>query len=114
MSKPLDYLKLQLVVAIYASVSIVAKLASGESFLSFRFCLFYGLEILFLFVYAIFWQQILKRFPLNVAYLSKATTIIWGIVIGYFVFNEAVSLTNIIGSVIIVAGIILVVSGENR
>ena len=62
-------------------------------------------------IYAILWQQMLKKFPLTIAYASKATTIIWGMLIGYFIFKEKVTMFNIIGAVIVIIGIIIMVLG---
>lgn len=107
------YLLLQLVILIYAVEAIPSKLASNESFLSTKFCIFYCLALFLLVIYALLWQQILKKFPLTIAYACKATTIIWSILIGYFIFNEKVSFTNILGALIVIVGIIIMVKGEH-
>jgi drug/metabolite transporter (DMT)-like permease len=65
-----------------------------------------------LFVYAILWQQILKVFPLTVAFANKAIVILWGIIWGYWVFGEILRWGMILGAAVIVAGIYLVVSDE--
>ena len=110
--KPIKkHIILQLVILIYSLGSIASKLASNEPFLSFKFCLYYGLLLLSLVIYAILWQQMLKKFPLTIAYASKATTIIWGMLIGYFIFKEKVTMFNIIGAVIVIIGIIIMVLG---
>lgn len=106
------YFIIQLVIIIYSLGSILSKLASNEQFLSFNFCLYYGLLLLSLIIYAILWQQILKKTSLTVAYASKATTIIWSILIGYFIFNEKISFNNILGAVIVIIGIVIMVLGE--
>ncbi|MDD3305664.1 MAG: EamA family transporter [Acetobacterium sp.] len=87
-------------------------MASAEEFLSFAFILYYGLFLTVLFAYALLWQQILKRFPLTVAFANKAITILWGIVWGYLIFGEPLRLGMLLGSIIIVSGIYLVVSDE--
>lgn len=108
------YIILQLVILIYVGSSIVSKLASNESFLSFKFCLYYGILLLLLAIYAILWQQVLKEFPLSIAYVNKATTIIWSMLIGYFFFKEQVSLFNIIGALIVIIGIVIMIKGEEK
>ena len=60
-------LALQLVVMIYTLSSVMAKLASGYDALSLPFLFFYGVEILILGIYAIAWQQIIKRCELSAA-----------------------------------------------
>jgi drug/metabolite transporter (DMT)-like permease len=87
-------------------------MASAEEFLSLAFILYYSLFLAVLFVYALLWQQILKRFPLTVAFANKAITILWGIVWGVLFFGEALRWGMLLGSVIIVSGIYLVVSDD--
>jgi len=107
-----NYLFLHTSLLLYSIGSVFSKLASQEKFLSFGFILFYGLFLIILFVYALLWQQILKRFPLTVAFANKAITILWGIVWGYLFFGEPLRLGMLLGSMIIVSGIYLVVSDD--
>ena len=58
------------------------------------------------------WQQVLKRMPLTVAFANKAVVIIWGIVWGMLFFGETLRISMVVGSVIIIAGIYLVVSDD--
>lgn len=107
-----DYLFLHASLLLYSVGSVLSKLASQEKFLSVGFVFFYGLFLMILFVYALLWQQILKRFPLTVAFANKAITILWGIVWGYLFFGEPLRLGMLLGSMIIVSGIYLVVSDD--
>lgn len=97
---------------IYSISNIPSKLAAGESFLSLKFCMFYGLLLLLLVIYAILWQQMLKRFSLTIAYACKATTIIWSMLIGFFIFKEGITFANIIGAIIVMVGIVIMIKGE--
>lgn len=65
---------------VYSMSGICSKLAAGESFLSARFCIYYAVIIVLLGVYAIGWQQVIKRIPLTTAFANKAVTVVWGIV----------------------------------
>lgn len=114
MKKVKNFIFLQFALLIYAISNIPSKFASSESFLSFNFCLYYGILLLILALYAILWQQALKMFPLMIAYASKAITIIWSMLIGYFLFKEGISLLNVIGAVIVIIGIIIMVKGEQN
>ena len=58
---------LQIVIAIYTLSTVFAKFASGQEFMSFKFILYYGLEMLILAVYAVVWQQLIKKFDISVA-----------------------------------------------
>ncbi len=107
MKKVLPYIALHVVILIYSFSGICSKTAASKDFLSFEWLLFYGLVLLILAFYAIVWQQILKKLPLNVAYANKAITVIWGMLLGCIVFGETVNVPRIIGGVLILAGIIL-------
>ena len=53
------------------------QIGIGLSVLSPGFILWYGLEILILGIYAILWQQIIKRFDLSVAYANRSIALLW-------------------------------------
>ena len=109
---------LHIVLFVYSILGIASKIASGKDFMSLEFCFYYGIVILNLFLYAILWQQIIKKIPLITAYANKAVTVIWGIVWGSLFFKEEISFGKIVGAIIIILGIYLVVStkdeGENN
>jgi drug/metabolite transporter (DMT)-like permease len=107
-----NYLFLHASLLLYSFGSVLSKMASAEEFLSLAFILYYSLFLAVLFVYALLWQQILKRFPLTVAFANKAITILWGIVWGVLFFGEVLRWGMLLGSVIIVSGIYLVVSDD--
>ena len=100
-------LSLHLLLMIYSLTEIFSKLAAGTSFLSARFCIYYGMVIFILFVYALGWQQIIKRIPLSTAFANKAVTTIWGTIWGVFLFHENFSPGKFVGILVIVVGILL-------
>lgn len=106
------FLFLHIILLIYSISSICSKMAALQKFLSFKFIIFYGLMLTLLFLYAILWQQIIKKMPLTTAYANKSVTVIWGMIWGYFVFNEVVTVQKVFGVVIILLGIYLVVDNE--
>ena len=114
MKKALPYIVLHVIIFIYSLVGICSKMASSKEFLSFEWILFYGLVLLSLGIYAILWQQVLKKVNLNVAYASKAVTLIWSTIWGIVIFHETISWNNILGGVIVLAGVILIVTGGDK
>lgn len=92
---------------VYSMSGICSKLAAGESFLSARFCIYYAVIIVLLGVYAIGWQQVIKRIPLTTAFANKAVTVVWGIVWGWFFFGESITLGKLIGAGMVIAGVVL-------
>ena len=114
MSKVKSYLFLHIGLFIFSLGFIASKLASGEPFLSFKYIVFMGLQMVTLFAYALIWQKVLKDIPLVVAYANKGITIIWGMLIGYLFFKEEITLFNLIGAIVIIIGTVIIVSGEEE
>lgn len=104
---------LQIVIMIYTLSTVAAKFASGAEFLSFKFIFFYGVEIFSLGVYAILWQQIIKKFDLSIAYANKAISLLWSIIWAILFFHEVVTLKNVIGVIIVIIGTMVVNSDEH-
>ena len=98
---------LHILLIIMSFGGVCSKFAAGEPFLSFKFCLFYGCLIAILGVYAIGWQQVIKRLPLTVAYANKAIGVVWGMIWGLVFFGEAITPKRIIGAAIVITGIVL-------
>ena len=103
-----NILILQAVVVIYTLSSVVAKLATGKELFSFSFFLFYGLEILILGVYAILWQQVIKRFDLSIAYANRAMALLWSALWAVLLFREELSEKQIAGIVLVILGTVIV------
>lgn len=110
------YVLLHSLLFVFSLLGIFSKKASQEDFLSTRFIVFYGIVLLNLAIFAICWQQILKKIQLVVAVANKAILVVWGILWGRIFFEERISITKIVGAIIIIMGIALVVldrEGEN-
>ncbi|WP_271809501.1 EamA family transporter [Clostridium beijerinckii] len=99
---------LQAIIVIYTLSGICAKFASGHNLLSVEFIGFYGLEIIVLGVYAILWQQVLKRFDVSVAYANRSIALIWSLIWSVVFFGERITIQNIIGTIIVILGIVVV------
>lgn len=106
------YLELHILLLVYSLGAICSKFAGQSSFMSFKFILFYGLVLLDLAIYAIVWQQILKKLPLVSAYANKAVTVIWGLIWGMIVFKENLTIWNVVGAIVIIIGIYIVVRAD--
>lgn len=102
-----DVILLQAVFFIYSINSIVAKLASLQESFSFMFLMLYGLELVILGIYAVLWQQIIKKFELSVAYANKAVTLIWGMIWGSLLFEEKITGSKVTGILLVIVGIVI-------
>lgn len=111
-SKLKYYILLHVLLVVSFLSGVCTKLAGQHKFLSFWFIFFYGLVILNLGVYAIVWQQIIKKLPLNTAYSNKAITIVWGILWGFVFFQEQIKWNMLLGATIVIFGVIVVVRAD--
>lgn len=103
-----QFLFLQIIFAWYSCVGIFSKHAAEYSFLSINYLKWYAGVIIVMGVYAILWQQALKRLPLNIAYSSRAVVPIWSMIWGILFWNEKISIGKIFAIFVIVVGVFLV------
>ena len=89
--------------------SVIAAFAGYWTLFSIQAIALYCLAFFMLGVYAIMWQQVLKKLPLTIAYSNRAISILLGVMWGVLLFSEDISLTMIIGLAIVLIGVVLVV-----
>ena len=92
---------------IYACTSICTKMASRQEILSWPYLLWITGSIGVMGLYALLWQQIIARMQLSTAYMFKGTSLVFVLLISALLFGETISVDNIIGSIIIIVGIVL-------
>lgn len=98
---------LLLVYLFYSTVSIATKFTSLQEFLSLRYFLGLSVVVAMLGVYAVIWQQVLKRIELTTAYMFKGISLIFVLMFSALIFNETITVWNIAGASLIVGGIVL-------
>jgi len=103
---------LQFAVMIYTLSGVAAKNAALYEPLSWPFILCYGIEIAILGVYAILWQQLIKRFDLSVAYANRSMAILWSMIWAVVFFHEVITVKNIIGVLIVLTGTMIINSDD--
>ena len=92
---------------LYACVGILTKYASLHEFMSWNYMLGVIGAVGVMGLYAVLWQQILKRIELSVAYMFKGTSIIFVMLLAYVLFGEQITWNNVLGAIIIIVGIVL-------
>ena len=110
----MKYLALIGINLIYACTAIFTKMASLQEFLSWQYILWISGAIIVIGIYALLWQQIIARIPISTAYMFKGTSLIFVMLISALLFNEAITICNIIGSVVIIVGILLYARVDGR
>ncbi len=98
---------LQGAVLIYSLTTVISKLVSNYEFLSKGFILFYLLDFAVLGIYAVLWQQLLKKFELSIAYANKAMTLLWSLLWSVVLFHESVTVPKFIGVALVIAGTVV-------
>lgn len=105
---------LHVMLMVFSASGICSKAAAMQPSLSVRFFLYWFMGIGLMGVYAVGWQQVMKRMPLTVAYANKAVTVAWGILWGSVFFNEPVTAGKLAGSLLVVAGVVCYAAGEGK
>lgn len=90
---------------LYSSSGIFTKVASQQEQFSVAYFLCFTGAIVILAIFAILWQRILKIMPLNKAFLCKSMCVIITMIYAYLIFDETITLSNCIGTMIIIGGL---------
>ena len=106
------FFALHMMLLLYSAGPVFSKLAAAQAHINARFLVCYGMVVLLLGLYAIGWQQIIKRLPLTTAFSNKAVTVVWGIIWGALFFHESVTIGKLIGAALIVTGIVIYSGAE--
>ena len=107
---PRRLLLLQAVVILYTLSSVMAKFASGQEAPG-RIQFFFGMDLFFLGLYALFWQQLIKTLPLSVAYANRAMALLWSALWARLIFGEKIGVRQMGGIALVIVGI-LIINGE--
>lgn len=105
-------LALQACVLLFSVSSVLMKLAAQNPRFSWPWILLYMGALCIIGVYALAWQQFLKRVPLTTAYANRAMTMLWSMVFGVLVFKERVTWNMLLGVVVIGVGVYFVITGD--
>ncbi|MBP3772410.1 MAG: EamA family transporter [Treponema sp.] len=110
----LSFLFMHIAFLVYTLYPLLGKFATHYEMLSFQFVVLYCVVFAILFLYAILWQQVLKRIPLTTAIANKSITIVWGMIFGLLLFGEGISLKMLIGAALILSGILILSTEKEK
>ncbi len=106
------YVQLHIAILIYTLSSVFSKFASNSlgvnGLFSFKTVSMLGGLVFILGLYAVVWQQVIKKIDLSVAYANKGISIMWTLVWAVMLFNEKLQVKNIVGALIIIIGIMVI------
>lgn len=103
-----------LVNLLYSLTCVFTRSASNYEFLSIEYVLLLFGAVCVLGIYAISWQQIIKRMPISDAYMFKGTSIVFVLLLSAWLFEEIITWQNIVGSIIIILGIALFAKADKE
>ena len=109
MSKLKDYIQLHLNILLFSLTSVFSKAASVQynkhGLSSPLLSLFLFLMVANCGIYAITWQQVIKKFSLSTAYANKSVYLLWSQIWAVLIFHENLSIQNIIGILVVLFGV---------
>lgn len=105
MKAVVKYIILVFAIFLYSTIGIFTRSAAAYSFLSWQYILWVAGAVVMMGVYAILWQQLIQRLDLSLAYMFKGLGGIFGLALCYFVFQEQITIRNILGAAIVIIGI---------
>jgi drug/metabolite transporter (DMT)-like permease len=91
----------------------MSKKASASEGDIVKFIFWFGMEFVILGIYAVLWQQVIKRFELSVAYANRSMAVVWSMVWAVIFFHDTITVRNIIGVCLVVVGTIVVNTEES-
>ena len=101
MEKVKNYIQLHLNILLFSLTSVFSKMASVQynkhGLGSIWLYVFLALMIGNCGIYAIAWQQVIKKFSLSTAYANKSVYLLWSQIWAVVIFHENLSAQNIIG-----------------
>ncbi len=93
---------------IYSLSGIFSKQASKYEIFSIQYILYFCGIILILCIYALLWQQVLKKVPLSIAMANKPIVLIFSFIWAIVLFKEAISVKTLIGGIFICLGVFVI------
>lgn len=109
MEKTKRLIILHINILLFSFTGVFSKLCAnsiGKSGIFSIFTLiFAGLILLNCGIYAVFWQQNLKYFDVNVAYAHRSVYNVWALLWSVLIFSEKITFGNVLGTILIITGI---------
>lgn len=112
--KKYDIIYLHVLLFVFSFSSIFSKCASYQEFFNTKFISLYIGLLLLLGIYAIGWQQVIRRLPLSTAFAHKSVVILWSTLWGFLFFHEELSLGKCVGILMVMVGVILFSKSEEH
>lgn len=107
-----QYLFLHLSILLFSFTGVLSKLIAlsinRDGLFTFKVFALLALILLNCLIYAVFWQQNLKRFTISAAYSHRSIYNIWSLLWAVLFFSERITIGNIAGTALIIGGVLLI------
>ena len=117
MEKVRTYGLLHLCIMVFSFTGVFAKAAANAynagGLTNPRLYLFVFLMLAVCVVYALAWQIVIKNISLHVAYANRSVYLIWGQIWAVMIYSEHLTMKNIIGLLVVLAGVVVVTLNTN-
>lgn len=110
----LDIVMLEVSVMVYSLSTVAANMASKYPALSLYYILYFAFDFMILGVYALLWQQVIKKFELSIAYANKSVTLLWSMLWNFLIFSQGITPGKVFGVLMVMAGVVVMNMGEGR
>lgn len=100
---------LNVVLQVASFTLVKAAAESSASYLGLFLNYLYVSALLLVVIRSIVWQLILKRIDLSKVYPINSIVPVLILVVGATVFNETITLNNILGAIVLVSGVFILV-----
>lgn len=108
MKNKLSFLLMYISFFIYSLSSFFSKIASKQDFLSFGYFLSFSSIIIIMGIYAILWQQVLKKLPLSIAMSNKPIVLVFSVLWAVLFFDETLNIKIMLGIILIIIGVLII------
>ena len=108
------FLILHVSVLLNSLSGVASKMAGRYPLMSMGFIFYYGLDLLLIFAFALVWQQVLAHMSLTFAITNRPVRVIYSLFWSVFLFHEKVTPVMVIGVFVILTGVIIGVSGDDK
>lgn len=107
-----QYLFLHLSILLFSFTGVLSKLIalsiSRDGIFTPKVIALFALILLNCLIYAILWQQNLKKFTISAAYSHRSVYNLWSMLWAVLFFSEKITVGNIAGTALIIGGVLLI------
>ncbi len=108
------FLVLHLSLILNSLSGAAAKASALHDFFSLQGLFWFGMEFVIMAAFAVIWQQVLKHMTLSFAFINKPITVIYPLIWGTLFFHEQVTPRMFLGALVILLGIVIGVSDNDK